>query len=478
MAKHGRSVVETNMETDYLQALGAGGGFDTKQIVTALVAAEKAGKQSSIDRRTADVDTKLSGMGQLKSALQTLQTSFARVDDKADFNFSSLTNSAPAIVSANFDATSALPGTYTLTVNQLAKNDVITSTQYDDISTNRAAPADASASVTIQLGTGSAETVTLAAGATSLNDLVDGINALTANVSARIVETSVGAFRVVVEGPQGTSNALTITDTAFGLADSSNKIQTAQNAEVTVNGLLVSSASNQISDVVPGLKLNLMSETTSDVVLSVSRDTSAAKAVINDLVASYNVFEGIIKGLTTSGTVTTEGGALKSDASVTAIREKVRGFLTSDSSSPGATKMSMSDIGVSLQRNGTFKVDDTALSASLTHYYTDITKMFSADTNNQSRYDGASQGIAGDIVHQIASYLAFDGLINTREGSYSNETKYLSVEQSDLDKKMAAIHTRYTQQFSTMSRIMDEMKATQDYLESSLGNLPFTSKND
>ena len=464
------------METDYLQALGAGGGFDTKQIVTALVAAEKAGKQSSIDRRTADVDANLSGMAQLKSALQTLQTSFARVDDKSDFNFSSLTNSSPTVVSANFDTTSALPGTYTLTVSQLAKNDVITSSTYSDVSVNQTAAAPAS--VTIKIGNGNIETVALAAGATTLNDLVDGINALTADVSARIVETSGGVFRVVVEGPQGTSNALTITDTAFGLADSSNKIQTAQNAEVTVNGLLVSSASNQISDVVPGLKLNLMSETTSDVVLSVSRDTSAAKAVINDLVASYNVFEGIIKGLTTSGTVTTEGGALKSDASVTAIREKVRGFLTSDSSSPGATKMSMSDIGVSLQRNGTFKVDDTALSASLTHYYTDITKMFSADTNNQSRYDGASQGIAGDIVHQIASYLAFDGLINTREGSYSNETKYLSVEQSDLDKKMAAIHTRYTQQFSTMSRIMDEMKATQDYLESSLGNLPFTSKND
>ena len=461
------------METDYLQALGAGGGFDTKQIVTALVAAEKAGKQSSIDRRTADVDTKLSGIGQLKSALQTLQTSFARVDDKADFNFSSLTNSAPAMVSANFDATSALPGTYTLTVSQLAKNDVITSSEYSDISSNQA-----TASVTIQVGSGSVETVTLAAGATTLNDLVDGINALTANVSARIVETSVGAFRVVVEGPQGTSNALTIADNAFGLATPSNKIQTAQNAEVTVNGLLVSSASNQISGVVPGLKLNLMSETTSDVVLSVSRDTSAAKASINDLVASYNVFEGIIRGLTASGTPTTEGGALKSDASVTAIREKVRGFLTSDSSTPGATKMGMSDIGVSLQRNGTFKVNDTALSAALTSDYTDITKMFSADTNNQSSYDGANRGIAGDIVHQITSYLAFDGLIKAREGSYSNETKYLSVEQSDLDKKMAAIQTRYTQQFSTMSRIMDEMKATQDYLESSLGNLPFTSKND
>ena len=43
---------------------------------------------------------------------------------------------------------------------------------------------------------------------------------------------------------------------------------------------------------------------------------------------------------------------------------------------------------------------------------------------------------------------------------------------------MAAIETRYTKQFSTMSKIMDEMKATQEYLEMQLENLPFTSNND
>ena len=69
----------------------------------------------------------------------------------------------------------------------------------------------------IQVGSGAAETVTLAAGSTSLTDLVTGINALTADVSARIVETSDGSYRVVVEGPQGGDNALTITDSVFGL---------------------------------------------------------------------------------------------------------------------------------------------------------------------------------------------------------------------------------------------------------------------
>ena len=676
------------METDYLQALGAGAGFDTKKIVTAIVDAEKAVKQSSIDRRTADVDAQVSGMAQVKSSLQTLRTAFARVDDKVDFNFSSLNNSAPTTISANFDSSNALPGTYKVSVSQLAQNDVYQSASvsetlevdtytlsgavsssgsasftYGGVTYTKAFDTDAAttmaglvaainagsagstvtaaatnstvftltkdagsdtqmtkgtiagttdgsttlsisiadttagvgaatvdqngtsaATVVIQVGSGAAETVTLAAGSTSLTDLVTGINALNADVSARIVETSDGSYRIVVEGPQGGDNALTITDSVFGLqttnvlevdtytlgaavnsggsasftyegttytqafvtdaattmsglvavinagsagatvtaaatsgtvftitkdsasdtqmtkgsiggtsngsaaltistADTANgsdgnKIQAAQNATLSVNGLAVSSASNQVDGVVSGLKLNLMGVTSADVVLSVSRNTSVAKAAIIDLVTAYNSFDSVIQGLTASGSTTTDEGGLKSDASITALRTKVRSFLISDSSTPGTTMMRMSDIGVSLNRSGSFIVDETTLSTALTNYYSDITQMFSANTDNMTSYGAASRGIAGDLVTQIDTYLSFDGLVKLREKSYSNKTSTLTTEQAALDKKMISIEARYTKQFSTMSKIMDEMKSTQDWLESSLGNLPYTSDNN
>ena len=610
------------------------------------------------------------------------------MDDKVDFNFSSLNNSAPTTISANFDSSNALPGTYKVSVSQLAQNDVYQSASvsetlevdtytlsgavsssgsasftYGGVTYTKAFDTDAAttmaglvaainagsagstvtaaatnstvftltkdagsdtqmtkgtiagttdgsttlsisiadttagvgaatvdqngtsaATVVIQVGSGAAETVTLAAGSTSLTDLVTGINALTADVSARIVETSDGSYRIVVEGPQGGDNALTITDSVFGLqttnvlevdtytlgaavnsggsasftyegttytqafdtdaattlsglvaainagsagatvtaaatsgtvftitkdsasdtqmskgsiggtsngdealtistADTTNgsdgnKIQAAQNATLSVNGLAVSSASNQVDGVVSGLKLNLMGVTSADVVLSVSRDTSVAKAAIIDLVTAYNSFDSVIQGLTASGSTTTDEGGLKSDTSITALRTKVRSFLISDSSTPGTAMMRMSDIGVSLNRSGSFIVDDTALSTALTNYYSDITQMFSANTDNMTSYGAASRGIAGDLVTQIDTYLSFDGLVKLREKSYSNKTSTLTTEQAALDKKMISIEARYTKQFSTMSKIMDEMKSTQDWLESSLGNLPYTSDNN
>ena len=675
------------MATDYLNAMGVGAGFDTKAIVTALVNAEKAGKQSQIDRKTADVEASVSGMAQLKSSLTTLQTAFKAVDDKRDFNFSTFSNSAPTLISAQLDASTAVPGTYKVSVSQLAQNDVYQSDgvaealEVDTYTLNSTVNANgivsftyggllysqaflndsgktidglvatinagsagstvtavavnsttfkitnntgsdtqmtkgtiggtsngttalsittadttagigastvdqngsSAATVVIQVGSAAAETITLPAGSTSLADLVKGINELTADVSARLVETSPGNYRVVVEGPQGSDSVLTITDSVFGLqttnvpevdtytlgagvatngravftfngttytqafsssdavtltalmaqinaADPSvtaangtsgtrftitrsvgsdtqmtkgtiggtsdgsadltistadttngsdgNKIQGAQNAILNVNGLSVSSASNQLDGVISGVKLDLMATTSSAVVLSVGRDTSIAKAAITNLVDAYNTFDGVIKGLISTGSATADAGSLKSDSAVSTIRTKVRSFLTDNSSAPGASKKSMTDIGISLQRDGTFKVNQVTLGSALTNYYADITKMLSADTDDQSTFGIASRGIAGDLVKQISSYLASDGVVKLRETSHTKTKAALTVEQKALDTKMESIEARYTKQFSTMSKIMDEMKSTQEYLESSLGNLPFTANND
>ena len=675
------------MAVDYLNAMGVGAGFDTKVLVTAIVDAEKASKQATIDRKTKDVEASVSGMAQLKSSLTTLQAAFQAVDDKRDFDFSTFSNSAPTQLNAQFDSSTSEPGTYKVTVSQLAQNDVYQTNavaevlEVDTYTLNSAVNASGSvsfayggltytqsfltdsattmnglvaainagtagatvtavatnsttftitkdagsdtqmtkgtiggtsngstgltvstadttagigastvdqngtsaATVVIQVGSAAPETVTLAAGSTSLADLVTGINALTADVSARLVETSSGTFRIVVEGPEGSDNALTITDSVFGLQTTNtqevdtytlgaavvdggsasftfggttytqayssssantivqlaaqvnaasgitvaavsgsgvaftitsdvgsdtqmtkgtiggttngsvaltistvdtttgsdgNKIQGAQNATLSVNGLAISSATNQIDAVVPGLKLDLMEVSASAVVLSVGRDTTVAKAAITNLVDAYNTFEGVIKGLTAPGSATTDEGSLKTDATVKAIRSKMRSFLTTNSTTPGTTQDNIMDIGISLQKGGTFSVNQTTLSTALTNYYDDITKMFSANTDDQTTIGFANRGIAGDLVNQIATYLAYDGVVKLRETSYSKTTSELASDQKALDTKMTSVEARYTKQFSTMNKIMAEMKSTQDYLKTQLENLPFTKSND
>ena len=675
------------MSTDYVNALGAGSGLDTVALVTAMVNADKSSKQSSIDRRSTENVANISGLAQVNSALSTLKTAFSALDDKSDFNFSTLTNSTPTVVNAKLDSSTAVPGTYKVTVSQLAQNDVFQTTvvsdvlevdtytvsadvasggsvsfTYADITYTQAFDTDAAttmsglvaainagsaastvtaaassstvftitkdagsdtqmtlgtiggtsdgstalsistantttgqtaetldqngllaATVVIQVGSGPAETVTLAAGSTSLPELVEGINALNADVSARLVQTSSGNYRVVVEGPQGSENALTITDSVFGLQNTNvpeidtytldaavasggtatftyggttytqawdndaantivqlaakinaasgitvaavlnsdvaftitkdaasdtqmtkgtiggttdgttalsmstadttagtvlNNIQTAQNSTISINGLSVSSATNQIEAVAPGLTIDLMETTSSPVVLSVGRDTTSTKASIMSVVESYNAFEAVMKDLTTVKNAAGERGVLNKDSGIIQIRTAMYKLMTDVSSTPGTTITSMADMGISRTQAGVMIIDSAVLGTAVTNHYDEITQLFSADTNNQLTYGDASRGLAGDIVKQVSDYLATSGILASRATGYSAITATVLKEQTSLDLKMEAAEARYTKQFSTMNKIMEEMNSMQDYLSSQLENLPFTAKND
>ncbi|MDP6190149.1 MAG: flagellar filament capping protein FliD, partial [Gammaproteobacteria bacterium] len=201
-------------------------------------------------------------------------------------------------------------------------------------------------------------------------------------------------------------------------------------------------------------------------------------AAITKVVTAVNDFETVIKEVTAVKDANGDPGPLKSDAGIKAIRDKLRDFMITDSSTPGTSITSASNMGISVQRDGSFKVDSVKLASALVSNFDDVTKMFSANTNNQTTYGTANRGLAGDMVKQISDYLASSGIIKTREAAYSKTQSTLTSEQQALDTKMAGVEERYTKQFTTMNKIMDEMKNMQKYLESQLENLPFTSNND
>ena len=464
--------------TDYVNALGAGSGLDTKAIVTALVDSQKASSQASIDRRSVSVDANISSMALVKSALANVQTAFATLDDKKDFNFSALSNSSPTEVYAQFDGQTALTGSFSVVVSQLAQSEIRQSNV--QVSASADLNSGSAYSFDIKTGSGADVTVSLAAGAVSLDHAATAINALDSGYTAWVVETSVGNHQLLLQGVSGSANAITITDSAnlFGLNTDTNKKQTAQNAQGTMNGVSISRSTNVFSDLVPGLVMEFSKVSSDPVIIAVTQDTNAAAKAITSVVTAYNDFEKILKDQTSSLSSTGEAGALKNDSAVRGIRDAMRKFMTEASSSPGTDITTMASIGVEIQRSGQFTVDSTQLALALSTNYSQVTKMFSADTNSQSPYGDLSRGIAGDLVTQIQAYLSSTGVVTAREASYVKAQSTLADKQTTLDTKMEKVEARYTSQFSTMNKIMDEMKATQDYLESQLENLPFTSNNN
>ena len=458
------------MATDYLNALGVGSGLDTKQLVTALVDAEVAPKQSSIEKRLADAELQISGLAKLKSSMQTLQTAFATLNDAREFSFTSLSNSNTSALTATLNGGATVNGSQSITVDQLAKPSIMTSSSVADKTANLSAAGEVFA-FTVN---GTQTSITLADG-DSLDDLATMINDADNGATARVVEVSSGSFKLFLQADEpGTDNAVTI-DYFFDIGF--NEVQTAQNALVTYNGVSISRSSNVITDLVPGVTLNLQNVSLDSANIEVTRDDSAAANAIKNLVTSFNGFSAVMDELTSPGSETSDAGAFASDPTVRNILTQAKALFFADGSTSGSNIKRMSDLGVSIDRNGTYQVDETKLANALTNHFDEIKTYFTADTDDQSMYGTANRGFAGDLIKQMDEFLGFNGLIQNRETSNSKKVAELTDDQKELEAKRASSEERYTRQFTTMNKIISEMNSLKDYLDNQLNNMPFTAKD-
>ena len=453
---------------DYINALGAGASFDTKSIVEALVLAERAGAESQITRKVANAESKISALGSAASILGVLKDAAELVNDAKDFNTLSVQNSSTSAIKATV-SNSARAGTNSIAVTSIAKEQRSVSGGFN--SDIQALNGTGSTGIGITIN---GTTTNLAVEGATLDSIATAINGAKLGVTAEIINTGSGSngYRLQLVGTAGASSAFSATSDFSGLAFET--LQSASNAALTVNGVDFTRASNQISDIIPGVTLNLVSTTTSTETISVLRDTTAAKQSILAFIAVYNEATDEFKKLTNSD----EDGALRGDGIFRSMVTQLRSTMINESSSPGTTIKSLSGMGISIDRYGQLTHDEAKIDSALSKNYDDVIGIFSANSNNQSRFSNAAGGVGGDIKKLIERVTASDGYLTTTAASLTTRNAGYAEELKDLDTRMEQVEERYNRQFLVMQQIIEEMNSTKDSLISSLDNLPFTSKNN
>ena len=440
---------------DYINALGAGASFDTKSIVEALVQAERSSSEAQIQRKIAVAESKISGLGSAVSILDILKQGAELINDARDFNTLSIQNSASSAIAATV-TNNARAGTNSISVTSLAKEQRSVSGGFDSASDAINGENTTSSDITIN---GLTETISVESA--SLNSIASAINSADLGVTAEIINTGTGtgSYRLQLVGDQGANNAFSLSSDFAGLTF--NTLQSATNAELTVNGVDFVRSSNQISDIIQGVSLNLLATTSNTETLSITRDTSQAKENILAFIAMFNEASGEFKKLTDSET----DGPLRGDTIFRSIVNQLRDIMVSESSSPGTEINSLSSMGISIDRYGQLNFDD-------------VIKIFTAGTNDQSRFNTDPAGIAGDIKILIDRVTASDGYLTTMQTSLNDRNAEYEQDLKDLDERMKAVEERYNRQFLVMQNIIEEMNNTKESLISTFDNLPFSNKND
>ena len=190
-------------------------------------------------------------------------------------------------------------------------------------------------------------------------------------------------------------------------------------------------------------------------------------------VEAYNTTKKEFDALTSSEL----DGELRGDIVIRSTLRDIKNILTNISSTPGSNLTRLSDLGISINKNGTFDINETTLGSAISSNFSDIKKVFSADTTDQSDIGIASRGIAGDLSKVIGDLQRSDGYFTTRTTTLNNHIDDDREALSDLDERMVKLQERYERQFLSMQKIIDEMDNTRDNLISSFENLPFTNRD-
>ena len=386
-----------------------GTSIDVNSIVSQLMTVEQQ-PITKLNTQEASYQAKLSAFGTIKGALATFQTALQGLSNASKFQAVNATASDATIFSATANST-AIAGSYSLDVTSLAQAQKLVAS--GQTSSTAAIGAGAATTVTFDFGSISGGTFSAVTGAytgaaftsngnatksinidstnNSLQGIRDAINSLKMGVTATIINDGSGTpYRLALSSDNsGANNSLKISvtgDTAVSnlLANDPAGVQrlaetvTAQNANFKVNGVAVSKSSNTISDVVAGVTLTLNKITASSASLTVVRDTATISSSISGFVKAYNDLSSTLTTVSAYNPVSKTGALLQGDSTVRSLQSQLRAALTTAVVGTSGALTTLSQVGVSFQKDGSVALDSTKLNNAISNNFDDIAGLFAA----------------------------------------------------------------------------------------------------
>lgn len=314
--------------------------------------------------------------------------------------------------------------------------------------------------------------------------VVSAINASNRGYKAQLINdgSAVSPYKVMITGSTGATEGFSVssddTGSVFGAGFATPSGYAASDASVTVGGISYTRQSNAISDIVPGLTLNLKAVSSTPASINLARDTSALKTKLTALVTAYNDFDNIIKETTnTKSTLETYGATLVGDSTARMVRQQMRALIFGVSSTPGTTYQSMSQLGFSLDQTGVLSLEETKLDTALQTGVDDIAKMFTGGYNKLSVYSGLPAGIAGDAVKKLTNLLSATGPLLTKSENANKENTNYRAQLTKLQTRMDALLARYQKQFAAMDSLVGSVNSQKTSLKYTFDGMMATYTN-
>ena len=384
---------------------------------------------------------------QLNTQLQTLLTDANNLNDPlGSFDAMDTAVSDASVLSASA-STGAVAGTHTISVTSLAT----TSSEYSN-EVASGSTAIGTGAITLQVGSGSASTITVDSSDDTLTGLAAAINKQNLGVTASVITDAGGSRLTLVSNSSGAAGNITISGNTSGLSFTVGS--KGQDASLTVDGVPIDSSSNTVANAIPGITLNLMDTTSSPVTLQVSPDTSQAASAINTFVSDYNTVISNLNSQFTSGGSSGTTGTLMGDSAAEFVQSTLLGDATGGVSGNGAIA-SLADLGITMNEDGTLAVDSSKLSTALTNNFQQVQNFFQATST------GFAQKFSSDL----------NNLTNPTNGPIAVDLNGITSSVSSLQSQITDFQANLTTEQQSLTTYYDNVNVTLQSLPSLLASI-------
>ncbi|WP_144731902.1 flagellar filament capping protein FliD [Extensimonas perlucida] len=486
-----------------ISSIGLGSGLDVNSIISQLRTIEEK-PLTTLQTKATLLDTKISAFGQIQSLFASLGDAAAKLAQSSTWNARTVTSSNASAVSATASSAAAVT-TLSVAVSQLAQAQVATSTA---VPTGKTL---GEGTLTLQLGTwaddgnggkaftagsGAPVTINVAAGS-SLAGVAAQINQANAGVSATVVSGTNGAQLLLRSKNTGAAQGfqMSTASTAAPAADqvgldtlaldqSSPSMQYAQDAQASINGIAVQSASNTLTDAVPGMSFTLSQQTAAGapVQINVGNDTTSMQKAVQDFVSAYNALNQMVTNLTSfdGSAPTGQGGSLlQGDSTVLMLQRQLRNIVGSVAGAGGAFG-SLADIGISMPKSTSGKItstdlqiDTAKLSAAFAADADKIKNFFTADTGNAD-----TRGLALKLSDFTRGVLGAQGAFATKSQSLQTQKQSITDQEDRITARINTWEANLRKQYTALDATMAKMTALNNYVAQQITQWNKTSNNN
>ena len=440
-----------------ISSAGIGSGLDVTSIISQLMTIESQ-PLINLQNKQIEYEAQISAFGQLRSNMASFQQAMENLGTISTFELYKTTSADDSVITASAES-GADVGSYGIEVVRTADSHKMDSNEAADTDTFGGTGGD---SVSVQVGSDPADTVTIdLTTAKTLAEIRDAINddADNPGVTATIIAGDGDNQKLILTSDStGEASAMTVSyggtvDLGLATLNDIGGDLSLLDSEINVDGYNITRASNTIDDVITGVTLNLLTADPGNThSVNVERDNSAVSSRIQAFADAYDSLRAEIQ--------VQRSGQLGSDSVLLSLERQLQDVLN-EAATSGAFSY-LTEVGVTMEKDGTMTVDTTSLDAALQDSFDDVAQLFAAEND----------GFASRFYNLADSWLASDGIIESRTDGLNDRIDGLIDDQINEQRNLEVIEARYQAEFTALDVLIGGLTATSDYLTSQLAALP------